>query len=487
MHGEMESAFTIPTRGTPLDGLPNEILYNICEWLGADAFSETRPPTNIGARNIARLALCSRHLWRVTRDALYKAFVYDDFESAFLFLRTILVKPELALFVKEFVQYLHHSAFIEDTNSVLIRGLELGHTAYENLRTTMAELHPYLQQPVLQTDEPMHSIPNANPGCPIGPLLLFLLPNLEIITTVSKGLAFDNFRPGRVAYVAYRLAHSDCRNGRTPPQKLKSVFRYDIGRQNTFYNHYHFHNVVNYLQIASVEEAKIFGMVEGNWKFNVTSLTFSGCCLDGYLLMLFLRKCPNVKKLLYDKGSINLTDYGTPFTAYRFHEAIAHLEPCLEELVLLNDWRATTSETSGPSLKPESLRLGIMTQFQNLRRLDTNIFILIGAGRERLCLVDVLPCSLRNLRLTGITGFPTAADGHDLIRDLIERKETAVPLLKNLALEFSWDGGPEFDEYSDALKQQCHRAKVNLVVETHPPRLSSEFGTLQTWQLPSFS
>ena len=254
-----------------------------------------------------------------------------------------------------------------------------------------------------------------------------------------------------------------------------------------------FRNVIPYMKISSLRSAKIVGYFdnvyfeEPDWegmRSNVTDLTLEDCVFEGGLLGSFLVGCPSLKKLDFNHGRVTLGagEKSNPYQPYRLWDAISHLKPCLEELVALNEWKDDSDTLYGRApfsplpLKPESTRLGSLAAFERLRILDTNVTVLLGsAGTNSLCLIDVLPQSLVELRLSGCRGGLLAQ-----VCDLLNHRQRFVPVLKKITLTFPIDDAanhPEklsssaataqsgYDEKTArGLEQVCKAASIELCI-----------------------
>ncbi|MCJ1456995.1 hypothetical protein MMC28_007361 [Mycoblastus sanguinarius] len=178
---------------------------------------------------------------------------------------------------------------------------------------------------------------------------------------------------------------------------------------------------------------------------NVTELTFERCGDIGRGLSEILRGFKGLRKFSFtsSKEKIYLPDMRAALLAYARHS--------LESLTI-----TPRHELEGP--------MGSLRSFEKLRRLDTQLGFLVGpGGRNRQNLVDDLPASIEEVKLSGL---PPDARSYlfPMMLSLVEAKKSHLQNLKKLEISlYPWTDRHRDDGLAE-LKESCEQNGVYLII-----------------------
>ena len=299
-----------------------------------------------------------------------------------------------------------------------------------------------------------------------------------------------SFRGEESPYMDYvfDLAASRQSTGSTDEFSLKNLKTISFAYSDTEMG-FSVDEVIPYCKLKSV--TKVFlRMVADDFfsasseRFQCEDLGFNYSSIDGDSLIEILRCFPFLKKFYYDHGGSIVGN--SDFLPQKVGQAIAHLRPCLEELVVTNDeqdeaYGEEEMRGIGSLAKFEKLHTVVMDTPTLLGPLDEDSAVESGHGSDnatKLRMVDILPRSLKRLGLSG------CREGIlEQVREVMERKEELVPVLDEITLNYrdprpgggdrAKRGEPHIypgynKDVADSLKLDCKAAGFNLAVYLAP-------------------
>ncbi|KAE9364554.1 hypothetical protein N431DRAFT_474145 [Stipitochalara longipes BDJ] len=321
--------------------------------------------------SLLNATLCCRNWNELVTPLLYSTFA-DERSNITKFLRTILERPDLACYVKT---YSSDCPWVDILDVDL---LEPYHVKIENV--IPAE---FKSEVGLTNWNGVHWKTVEE----ITALILLLLPNLSTLALSNR------LQQGTCTSLVLATAARFQNSGEPTPycnfQQIE-IYRFDDG--NSFFG-----AIEPFLPLKSVNSLIFNDMTMGEQRVrgvgvfapHITHLSFPKDDIHPQTLVLLLRYFPHLTHFSYiHKGRI---EEPYPFIGSAIRDGIMHLQPSLEELVILDQetnpeeeydrkWKEDLHEIVPVSQDTEkgSLSLGSLKGFRRLRRLEATFFTLVG-------------------------------------------------------------------------------------------------------------
>jgi hypothetical protein len=392
------------------NALSNEILLEIFEHIAIDKHlsSEklTVPPG--GQTSLRCLSLCSWRLNGLVTPILYRTFIDED--NLYLFLRTVLTKPDYARHVRQFVGRKQGEKTRGDYS-------EQDFALCRAVITTISSSK-------LQAESWMADLQQENWHAMVA-LLLFVVPNLEVLRfDMHKDDAW--YRNQYISWVLEYAASVQVEED-APASPLTKLWFISFGSQ--YHDHVSIKHLRPLLTLKSVSKAYVRGLWDSSifvptqsaLQFGTKDLQINHYDICSKSVIIgFLRCFGSLERFTSTstvlKGVRLIDSYDQPLPQH-LGQAIAHLTHCLEELALYNV-KTTTGGFLG-SERPQSI--GSLAQFEKLRIIRMDASVLFGPPpsidhpleHEIPRLTDILPRSVRELTI-GNCAF-------DQIKDQLQR------------------------------------------------------------------
>jgi hypothetical protein len=454
-----------------LENLSSNILFEIIEWVGTDSYYPHYGfVTAQGTKFLYQLALCSRRLNMATIPVLYSTFTQTGTAALPAFTKRVLGNPKLGAHVKKFVG---SSISYDET-------LDMSSYSEEDFKRCLDAI-----QAVGGTEavlgEWMEKVREGSWDAVAG-VLVSLLPNIEVFEMASFSGEESPYMSQVLDLAARRQS-----TGSAEQFSLKNLTTLSFAYSDTEMG-FSVDSVMPYCKVESVRKIHLHMAADeffpvSSERFRCEDLAINYSSIDGDALINFLRCFPCLKKLSYDHGGSIVGD--SDFLPQKVGEAITHLKPCLEELLITNNTQEDVY------VEEEMEAMGSLAGFEKLHTVVTSTKILLGpwdeeiddeaddeengsAEASNLRMVDVLP---RSLKVLGLSGCRRGV--MDQVREVIERKDELVPALEGITLQYRdprpgvGDGAtrgephiyPGYDkEVAEKLKDDCKAVGVDLVV-----------------------
>jgi hypothetical protein len=312
------------------NALSNEILLEIFEHIAIDKHlnSEklTVPPR--WQTSLRCLSLCSWRLNGLVTPILYRTFI--DGENLYLFLRTVITKPDYAQHVRQFVGRTHTVRILGDYSEQVFTLCQAGITAISSSK--------------IEAVEWIADLRHANWEAMVAVMLLFV-PNLEVLRFNGR---LDNSWNPDSEYILRVLeyAASVQLEGAlaSPLTKLSFV---SLGPQYDD-DYVSIKELRPFWTLKSISKVHVRGFWDSSIHIPIPERLQPGTkdlqinhydTCDKSVLVGFLRCFSSLEKFTCSctvrKGVRKIDVEGRPF-AQHLGQAIAHLTHCLEELALYN-------------------------------------------------------------------------------------------------------------------------------------------------------
>jgi hypothetical protein len=450
--------------------------------------------------HLARVILCCRHYYNLAIPILYSSLNGESKARSLGFLRTILKRPDLALYV----QYLEGFDPGEDRSpqyDLIIpqrrrhldpRGRRLLEPKLEGLTTVLEKgcddedlryrwHQSFSYQQCLQDGEWIDMPGNWDS---IAALLILLLPNLSTldIPLYSEEPSQTQARAEFIPFVfgqALQLQTSSI-HSTYPFRPLSNLRKLEISVDE----HYavSFDSILPFLQLKSIRHVTYpvsltntgcdDAMNDDDIKqpiFHITHLSFPQSDIHSRSLAKFLRNFRGLTQFSYVHSAEHWAEgeESYPFIPSEIRRGLLHSKDSLQELTLVNDLedyqQADEYDENGNSEHtPENipvLPLGSLLEFRHLRRLHASVIALVGrvvtgtkVGGTKSADIDPPPTHEQNIRfveslpdsLEELTLRACFHDIYTLMEVLFERRrQGGVKVLNKVELYFQKDFSEE--------------------------------------------
>jgi hypothetical protein len=478
-HSSTTSSVTAITPGrVTINNLPNEVIVSIIRHVPAYAKSDF-PVVPHCQHSLLQLALCSRSLHALVEPILYEYFHHNDKSpvcAVQLFLRMILVRPDLAQQVKGIRTMASDSEYDDGRLDVSCFKVE----DWARIRNKIEEVDGSTQE----RDEWVKDLEKGHWEA-MAALILTLTPNLRI-------LKFKEWPYDDSPYPNLMRTLSRARQLQVERQAENQFALWNLNK--VMQNHYDTEGGLSIDQLApllAIPSVKTFWgkMIcdEGaadmdEWPLSnidlthIEELSLFYISMDHDTIIRFLRCFPRLKKLYYRHGDAGYEDFEPP----RLMAALSHLKPHLQDLTIINDNKVARSGI-------DHYPIGSLSSFKPLRRLQADWEILTGGDNRdamtdgfssRQDIIDALPAGLEELRVSDGKYIKIAPC---YIFNLLEHKHR-FPALKMLNLEWECYRHPDkpgpddphihpgfTKEQSLEVLSRCNEAGVEMMMTTLPP------------------
>ena len=415
-----------------LDKLSDELLLEIAEWVGTNAYHPHLASTITvrGTQFLGPLALCSRRLNTIISPLLYKTFTQTNKKALPAFLRLVLEKPQIGKEVKRFVGTELPLYQIDEEYDNKLDMSQFSPQDYNRCRIAIGSFRGHESDQVNW----LHFLREGS-WCAAVALLMLCLPNLEEIELAQfyggdRAFGYD-YIARTFEYIATRQFFKDSHYSLKHLKTISAVLSEGVVRYGTSQN-----VILSFFTPRSVSKIVLSGFkwrefrFEPKHSYQVQDLRFDSSCVHGDTMVKFLRRFPNLRKFRYlhrDSGVVSHL-----FLPHKMGEGLAHLHHCLEKLTLLGDPRSKRSKTESQQ------GIGPLTQFKKLRRIKLCVDDLFEfhaiddedeKPSEKPKLANVFPASLQilvlceaeNSILTLLNDFLNDKESFPLLTDIVVR------------------------------------------------------------------
>jgi hypothetical protein len=408
-----------------LDCLPNDLLLDITELIAIPSTQVFYPPRGCKAtKDLLSFMLCSKRYQLVVERVFYKRFVQQTVHSFPRFRHTLLEKPRLLQYVRQ----------------IQLRDIEQPAFNPDDTLSNIASLFQ-LQSPE-NGEEPRLIETRYSLWYEQAISLILLLPNLEKVTITRYA---EDLLPffGALTKV---LKLKDPANPTVQKFQLSNLRKLVIEYNSTRYRA-GFAGTEFLLAHPSLNTVEGDMLLDRNWgpsssdvTFQLRSLRLQRSNLSSNVIRNLLSCCPLLEHLMYEHDE-NFND--SPFFPHQFAASIAHLESCLQSLVLYRSEKGSDAQYT----LQEFTTIGSLVPFQRLKHLSITAHLLLGpqnfrgskwytTAKETMTLQRCLTQSLANCLPEYLESLRLKDCGSEIFANVSELLNERIPNLKKITLCF---------------------------------------------------